>query len=62
MRTFKYALYFLQIMARIIVKVPGFRCERCKHEWIPRVKTKEDPIICPKCKNPYWNIPKKKKK
>jgi len=49
-------------MARITVKVPGFRCERCKHKWIPRVKVKEDPIICPKCKSPYWNIPKKKKK
>lgn len=29
------------------------RCERCGHEWITR--TKEIPIVCPKCKSPYWD-------
>jgi len=48
-------------MAKIKITVDGFRCERCKHEWIPRTKIKQDPIICPSCKSPYWNIPKKKK-
>ena len=33
--------------------------ERCEHEWIPR-KKKETPVICPECKSPYWNKPKKK--
>jgi len=55
------------IMAEIWIKVKGFRCERCGHEWIPRVNLeelksgdiKETPIICPKCKSPYWNKPKK---
>ena len=28
-------------------------CERCNHDWIPR--REETPIICPKCKSPYWN-------
>jgi len=45
-------------MARITVKVPGFRCERCKHEWIPRIKIKEDPIICPTCKSPDTRVEK----
>ena len=43
------------------VTLEGYKCERCKHVWIPRKyqdKSKE-PIICPKCKSPYWNIPKK---
>ena len=32
-------------------------CLRCSHEW--RSKTTEKPTICPKCKSPYWNKPKK---
>ena len=31
----------------------GFECERCYHKWIPR--SDESPIVCPKCKSPYWN-------
>ena len=34
-------------------------CKRCGHKWIPR---KSEVMLCPKCKTPYWNIPKKKKK
>jgi Zn finger protein HypA/HybF involved in hydrogenase expression len=45
-------------MGAITIEVEGFKCERCKHEWIPRKKGKF-PIICPSCKSPYWNIPKK---
>ncbi len=47
-------------MAEIEIKVSGYKCERCEHEWIPRNK-QETPVICPKCKSPYWNKPKKKK-
>ena len=46
-------------MAEIEIKTKGYKCERCEHEWIPRNK-EETPIICPKCKSPYWNKPKKK--
>ena len=28
-------------------------CERCGHEWIPRVERK--PKACPGCKNYRWN-------
>jgi len=40
------------------VTLEGFRCERCGHEWVPRDKGQE-PTVCPKCKSPYWNKPKK---
>ena len=32
-------------------------CERCGHKWI--TKTKEKPRVCPKCKSPYWDKPRK---
>jgi predicted Zn-ribbon and HTH transcriptional regulator len=44
-------------MARVTMKVEGCKCERCGHEWIKRGK--KEPIICPKCKSPYWNIKRK---
>ena len=40
------------------VTLDGFRCERCGHTWVPRATTEGDPVICPKCKSPYWNKPK----
>jgi len=36
------------------------KCLRCKHEWYKR--TPEKPIVCPKCKNPYWDKPRKDEK
>ena len=47
-------------MGEIIIKTEGYKCERCGNEWVPRNK-EESPIICPKCKTPYWNKPKKRK-
>ena len=40
------------------VELIGFLCERCGHTWIPRDKGQE-PRVCPKCKSPYWNRPKR---
>lgn len=40
------------------VLLEGYRCERCGHEWLPRDKGKK-PKVCPRCKNPYWDTPKK---
>ncbi len=40
------------------VKLDGYRCDRCEHEWLPRDRT-QDPKVCPKCKSPYWNTPRK---
>lgn len=39
--------------------IEGFECERCKHQWIPRLKIVEEPVMCPKCKSAYWNKPRR---
>lgn len=36
------------------------KCKRCGHGWYP--KSENMPMVCPKCKSPYWAIPKKTKK
>ncbi|HXI15940.1 MAG TPA: hypothetical protein VNM48_06180 [Chloroflexota bacterium] len=43
------------------VQLWGFRCERCGHEWLPREKDVV-PKVCPKCKSPYWNTPRRETK
>jgi hypothetical protein len=43
-------------MAR--VQIWGFKCERCGHEWAPR-EPGQAPTVCPKCKSPYWDRPRK---
>ena len=47
-------------MPRVPITVMGYRCIRCDHEWIPRGTSEEEPSVCPKCKSPYWDRPKKK--
>jgi len=42
------------------VQLDGWKCERCGHTWVPRVFTVQ-PAVCPKCKSPYWNRPRKAK-
>jgi len=44
------------------VTLEGYQCERCGHKWYPHRDTKNEPRVCPKCKSPYWNVPKKKAK
>lgn len=44
------------------IKIDAFQCERCEHIWVPRETTVGEPIICPKCKSPYWNKPRQRKK
>jgi len=45
-----------------MVPLQGARC-RCGHEWLPRTKAAdgsvERPTVCPKCKSPRWDKPKK---
>jgi len=41
------------------IRLEGYICERCGHVW--RARTEKDPKVCPKCKSPYWNEPRKRK-
>lgn len=50
-----YTEYHDYLMANI--KLEGYKCERCGHTWVPREKDK--PKVCPKCKSPYWDTPRK---
>ena len=43
------------------IKVDAYQCERCEHIWVPRSYIKE-PKVCPKCKSPYWNVPRQKER
>jgi len=36
--------------------LPKYKCKRCGYIWIPRT---DNPVVCPKCKNPYWNREKR---
>lgn len=40
------------------VSLIGNRCYRCGHEWLPQNKD-FIPTVCPTCKSPYWNKPRK---
>ena len=51
--------YILVPMTRVKMTVWGWRCERCGHDWLPREQGKPEPKVCPKCKSPYWNSPRK---
>jgi len=42
------------------IKLPTLRCKRCGHKWHPRKE--EKPLICPKCKSPYWDRERKKER
>jgi len=45
-------------MGKKEIKMFECKCERCGHEWITRItRTEEAPIVCPKCKSPYWDKP-----
>jgi rubrerythrin len=47
-------------MAKEKIVKEGNRCERCNHLWV--ANSKEEPKVCPSCKSPYWNTPRKNKK
>ena len=42
------------------IKVYECKCERCIHEWITR--SEDIPVVCPKCKSPYWDKPLNKER
>lgn len=40
------------------IKLSGYLCDRCNHTWISRGII-DRPVVCPKCKSPYWDVPRK---
>ena len=40
------------------INLIGNKCYRCLHAWKP-LSIDERPAVCPKCKSPYWNRPRK---
>ncbi len=48
------------ILMKKEINVYECKCERCEHEWITR--SEDVPIVCPKCKSPYWDKPLNNKK
>lgn len=44
-------------VAKVMITKAGWKCERCRHEWIPK-RPGFAPAICPKCKSPYWTRPR----
>jgi predicted Zn-ribbon and HTH transcriptional regulator len=40
------------------IQVEAWKCERCEHVWVPRDMAVM-PRVCPKCKSPYWDRPRK---
>ena len=39
------------------ITLKGYLCGRCGHQWVPKENVK--PRVCPKCKSPYWDTPRK---
>lgn len=47
------------LMAKLVdITLKGYKCERCGHMWVP--KGEGTPMVCPNCKTPYWQTPRKK--
>ena len=56
--TFKYKFCLIvEKMAKIQITLDGYKCERCTYEWVARKK--DYPRVCPACKSPYWDKPRK---
>lgn len=42
------------------IRITGHKCRRCGHEWRPK-NMDVGSRICPICKSPYWDRPRRKK-
>ena len=56
--------YIMRCMGRTLVN--AFKCDRCNHTWLPKAwdgnpESLDEllPKVCPHCKSPYWNTPRK---
>ena len=42
------------------ITLRGYLCERCGHKWLPKDESMKDkPKVCPRCKSPYWDTPRR---
>lgn len=41
------------------MKLKKLECKRCEYGWVART---EEPKVCPQCKSPYWNVPRRQVK
>lgn len=41
------------------ITVMGYRCSRCGHEWVPMRNATRPPRVCPSCKSPYYDRPRR---
>ncbi len=41
------------------ITLMGYHCYRCEHEWVPQKSRTSEPKVCPKCKSPYWDKPRR---
>jgi predicted Zn-ribbon and HTH transcriptional regulator len=58
-RNYLTRIYLKDILRIMKTNVKKLKCLRCGWSWYPRIP---DVIICPRCKSPYWNRPRKNKK
>lgn len=42
---------------QLVIQVRTLACTRCHHQWYPR--SPDLPRVCPTCKSPYWDRPRK---
>lgn len=47
----------MSVMPKERIEVWQYSCTRCEHVWQGRQE--QDPRVCPKCKSPYWNVPRR---
>jgi hypothetical protein len=52
-----FLLSIIKLYKKFKARLKGFICERCSHKWVPRDKKR--PVVCPKCKSPYWDKKRK---
>jgi predicted Zn-ribbon and HTH transcriptional regulator len=41
------------------ITLKGHLCGRCGHKWLPKEEKKDKLKVCPKCKSPYWDMPRR---
>lgn len=43
-------------MPKVTITKEGWKCNKCGHIWEQRNNDYKKPFVCPKCKNPRWDV------